>query len=317
MSRAAPPARAVVALVGAMLLAGCGLFGRDDPTVGGSARPSDAATVTIVDAGAEPRRPLSFSFEEGSSVDLELAFDLHLSQRASDDDPAQVLDPPTTEQTIRFTVERADDTGADVTFEVLAAGIDRSDTALTDAQVWELTASLQAAVGVHGRLRITPQGRLESVSYEPSDAMEAGSADVLRSLEQGLSNVVPVLPAEPLGRGARWRTVARTTVGDVTVRQTANYELTALADDHLLYRATLTQDAVEQDLDGGDGTGAEVLAADLSGTVTGMTSLVSLASESETSISGSQVIEHTLVGREPQRVTQEIGVTVEIGPSPG
>lgn len=312
-----PLRRGVAALVLATSLAGCGLFGQDDPTVGRNVTAApERATVTLLDAGSEPRRPVVLALEPGSTVDLVFAVDLHLTQRSSDVEGAQVLDPPTTTQTVRFTVERVDDTAAVVAFEVLDAGIDPTDTLLTDAQILELTAAVQPVIGLTGRMDVDAHGQVGSVRYDTPEGFPAEVAETVAALERSIATVVPALPAEPMGRGARWRNVVRTDVAGLTVRQTTEYELTALDDDRFLYRATIAQTAPEQALDPA-GDAARLLAADLAGTTSGMVSLTSLASESETTLRGSQVVEQTTADGPPRRVTQELDIRVTVDPGVG
>lgn len=300
----------------ALLVAGCGLFGQADPTVE-DRRPPTATALSLLDAGAEPRRPVTFSLEPGSSVDLEFAVDLHLTQRTSDAETTQVLDPPTTTQTVRLSVDGTDAEGSDVSFEVVAAGIDPTDTALTDVQILELTAAVQAVVGLSGEMHLDTSGRVLSVRYEDPADLPPELGDTMQAFEQNLSTLVPVLPVEPIGRGARWRTVSRSAAAGLTVRQTTEYEVTGIEDGRLTYRATITQTAPEQDLETGDET-VRLLAADVVGTSTGMVSTTGLTAESETSLRGTQVIEQSSGpgdgGDRPRRVTQDLDLLVTVTP---
>jgi hypothetical protein len=296
-------------------LSGCGLFGQADPTVD-RALVRDGATLSLLDPGSAPRRPVTFTLTEGDSVDLEFRVDLHLTQRTSDTEAPQVLDPPVTRQTVRLTVGRADPDGADVSFEVVDAGIDPADTSLTDVQIMELTAAVQAVVGLRGRLHVDDHGAVDSIRYEGPTDLPAELADTMRSFEQNLSSLVPVLPTEPIGRGARWRTVSRTGAAGVTVRQTTDYEVTGIEDGRITYRASISQGAPEQDVDGEQDL--RLLAADVVGTTTGMVSTTGLATESETSLRGTQVVE-LRSGAEAdagatRRVTQDLDILVTVAP---
>src|SRR5690606_8419408 len=144
-----------------------------------------------------------FTFVPGSTVDLEFSMDIHLTQRRSDTESPQVLGPPITRQTIRLSVDDVDEAGATVSFEVLDAGIDPTDTLLTDAQILQLTAALQSAIGLRGTMTIDPRGAVRSITYDDGTLSTTASTQ-LYSLDDGLASVVPVLPAEPIGRGARW-----------------------------------------------------------------------------------------------------------------
>lgn len=298
-------------------LSACGLLGREDPRVEPE-RPATATRLTLIDPGAEPRRPVSFRLTPNTSVDLELRLDLHLTQRTSDTEASQTLDPPVTRQTVRLTVDRTDQDGSQVSFQVIDAGIDPAGTLLTDVQILQLTAAVQSVVGLTGGMHVDPRGEVTSVSYHDTAELPPESADALSSLEQGLTSVVPLLPSEPIGRGARWRTVSRSDATGLTLRQTTVYEVTSIEDDRLTYRATITQDAPDQEVDTGEGP-VRLLAADLVGSTTGMVSTTGLVTESETSLRGSQIVEQTdgtdqEQDARPRRVTQDLDLLLTVKP---
>lgn len=315
MTAAAHRLRRLALLVTAALLSSCGLFEKNDPTVERAGSVAEATSATLLDPGSEPRRPLRFELTTGASVDLGFTFDIDLTQRTTDAEEPVVLDPPTTTQTVRLTVGSTDDDGAVVDFEVIDAGFDPNGTTLTDAQTAELTAAIRRLVGLRGELRIDQRGGAQTLRYDPPDGLPAAVADTLSSLEQNLSTVVPVLPTEAVGRGARWRIVARSSAGGLMVRQTTEYELTGMDDGRLTYRATISQTAPEQDVEG-DGSQARILAADVVGTATGMVSTADLRTESETTLTGTQVIEQATgvdgEGGAPRRVTQDIEITITV-----
>lgn len=302
-----------------VVLSGCGLFGREDPTVVPDRPAERGARLVLLDAGAEPLRPVAFDLTRGTSVDLELRLDMHLTQRTSDAESSQTFDPPVTRQTVRLVVDDADDDGAQVSFEVIDAGIDPADTLLTDVQILQLTAAVQVVVGLSGRMHVGSRGETTSVTYDNVADLPAGSAETLATLEQSLSSLVPLLPAEPIGRGARWRTVSRSGATGLTLRQTADYEVTSIEDGRLTYRATVTQDAPDQQVETDEGP-VRLLAADLVGSTTGMVSTIGLTTESETSLRGTQIIEqtnHAGAGRSatPEPVTQDLDLLLTVKPA--
>ena len=330
----------LVAAIG-VSMGGCGLFTRNSPTVRGPRVEPRTPAVIVLEHGAGPRRPLRFDLPVGTETEVELRVDLHLTQHGDDptgttrpsdrDQPAGravVIDPPATYQQVRFTVTGADSSGHDVEFEVVDAGVELEGTILTDVQAVELTAEVQQLVGVRGGLRLDRRGAVRSVTFAPlpttaltddPDARARTEAQ-LREVEQQLTSVVPQLPSEPVGRGARWRTAGRSALAGTALRQTTTYEITAIDGDVIIYRATISQSAGEQALEtatngptaAGDDT--RLLAAELTGTTNGRVSLVSLASEHETRLVGSQLID--VDGDPPARVRQELDLVVSAGPPP-
>lgn len=322
---------ALTATVLAGATSGCGLFTRSSPTVAAPPVRPGGPTVVLLDPGSQPRRLLRFAPTVGTVSELDLRIDLHLTEHPeptpggtapADAGPAQVIDPPAIHHRIRFTVTGADDDGHDMAFEVVDGGIEPDGTILTDVQIVELTAAIQQVVGLRGRLRLDPRGAVSSISYDagstgvgPTDGTgDGGDGTVLRQadLTRQLTSVVPVLPLDPVGRGARWRTTSRSALAGVDVRQTTTYEITAIDGQQVLYRATIAQDAGEQALPVAGAPPARLLATAITGTTSGRFSLDDLTSEHETRLVGSQVLD---VGTEPsRRVRQELDLLVSAAP---
>ena len=238
----------LVAAIG-VSMGGCGLFTRNSPTVRGPRVEPRTPAVIVLEHGAGPRRPLRFDLPVGTETEVELRVDLHLTQHGDDptgttrpsdrDQPAGravVIDPPATYQQVRFTVTGADSSGHDVEFEVVDAGVELEGTILTDVQAVELTAEVQQLVGVRGELRLDRRGAVRSVTFAPlpttaltddPDARARTEAQ-LREVEQQLTSVVPQLPSEPVGRGARWRTAGRSALAGTALRQANTSGSTAI-----------------------------------------------------------------------------------------
>jgi hypothetical protein len=295
---------------------GCSLLGGDPPaattTTSTSVPPGPA--VTLLDPGAEPRRALRLALTAGARAEITFTVDLHLTQRGGPEAPDQLVDPPATVQTVRFEVRRADETGADVAFEVVDAGVATDDAAIDEEQLAALTASVREVIGLTGELRVDPRGRLAAIDYTPPASLDPTVAASLSSIEDAFAGVVPVLPAEPVGRGARWQTEGPARATGVTVQQTVTYEITELASDHLVYTATTVQTAGPQDLAGEDlARPFRLVRADLTGTTTGRTSLVSLEVEADTSLQGTQVLGVAEGGDDPASTwTQELDLDVSV-----
>ena len=308
----------VVFVAMAGLLGGCGLFGRDNPTVGAAKDPVSKPTIVVIDPGSSPRRPLRLALERGTTIELDLSFDLYVSQRSVDPPSDQDIDPPPTIQSIRITVIDVDETGAVLGFEVTDVRIDPDGTALTDVQILQLTASLQELIGLEGTLRVDRVGDVVSSRYEVPASVSTEATEAIESFEDQLAGVIPPLPIEPVGRGARWRHVATRSTSGLAVRQTTTYELTSIDGPDILYRASITQDATEQPLASGDDESdahsPRLLAADLAGTSSGSFSLTELTSSSETQIRGSQLIEQTVPAGRPKQYEQELDLTVTVTP---
>lgn len=332
-----------MAVLTSSVLAACGLFGRADPTVGHKRTAPSRPSVVVLDHGSSPRTRLRYRPTAGTTGELELRTDVHLTQRLElpiDADGSGsgtastpvVVDPPATIHRIRFTVTSADDRGHDLDLEVIDASIDPQGTTLTDAQLAAVTAEVRKSIGWRGTARIDPQGvatsldPLSAPAVAVQDDAPSGSPRTETDLSHQLATLIPPLPTQPVGRGARWRVTTTSPVGGTKLRQVATYEITSFDGGSVLYRATIQQDAGQQVLSGSDRAttqggsasdktqAGQLIAAHLSGTTTGRFDLDGLRSESETHLTGSQLVD---VSSEPaRRVRQEMHLTSSSGPAP-
>lgn len=303
------------------LLAGCGLFGQEDPTV--ATRPGPAATATgattvMLERGAAPRRPLRLRLRAGETTTVSLTVDLRLTQRLPGNQTEQVVDPPAVTETIRFRVDRVAGRVAHLSFEFTGATVDRTGTRLTDAEFVELTAAVQRIIGIGGHGQVTDRGVLRSFAYDLPAGLDPALAATLRDAEAQLGALVLPLPAEAVGTGARWRSTTRSTLSGLNVRQTTTYEVTSISGDRIGYRTTTTQEASDQAIGGHPATapGARLVSSDVRGTGSGTTSLSALGVDGRSRLRGSQVVEQPAgsAGGKPPRVSQELTLTVTIGP---
>ena len=300
------------------LMPACGLFGRANPTMTNPVRRPETSTM-MIDRGASPRRLLRYRLDVGESTTTEIRLSLHVTQRPDDGPTAQratsvAFSPPLTWYRVRLEVTRASDDGYELGLRFVDAGIDPEGTTLTDRQIVELTANIQALIGVSGTMGIDRRGSVNHLSLDRGTSRFdlTGHGIDTGELQEQLHSAIPVLPSEPVGRGARWRTTGTTVVAGTRVRQSVTYELASIERDQVLYRAKIAQEAPEQPFgsaaDGGTSTASRLVAAQISGTLTGRFTLTSLAAESETRLSGSQLVD--LPTNPPRRFRQELNLAV-------
>lgn len=316
-----------IALLAALAGGGCGLLSRADPAVRAPSGQVTGPTLVVLDAGAEPRRVLRYRLPVGSRFEAEMTLDLHLTQVHEFSDAtgrtttspgtaseALVVDPPLTWQRVTFQVVEVRDGRYQVEFEVTDAGVDATGTTLGDEVVQKLETQLELVVGTSGRATMSQQGALSDVTIIPSPNRSAvGSTEPATSLEDTITRTVPLLPDVAVGRGARWRTVNRSSLAGTHLRQTTTYEITGLEGAQILYRADVSQEADEQLFGDAQANGVKLLAADIRGTSNGQLSLTDLRSTAQTTLTGSQLVE--TAGADPRRLRQQISIEVGVGPA--
>ncbi len=176
----------LLAIVAALALTAC--ESSRDPQraadAGAAAAGAGAARIRLFDAGREPRAAARFAFVPGRREQAVLEIDSRLtrgSETLQDEHASIRLDVryPSADR-VELTVRRAETTAADI-------------------------PRIESAVGLRFAQRFHGTGETDLPEITFPDAAEPRSADYVRgAVVQVASNLLPVMPAEPVGGGARW-----------------------------------------------------------------------------------------------------------------
>ena len=310
------------ALVGALgIVAGCSWISDGADTATSTSTTVAIPTTTavppaleVLDPGAQPRRVLELRFVTGDSATAELASDLKITEV----DGPTVLDPPPVVQTVRFDIDAVNGDEADVAFEVQGVKIDDPAGTLDRAALFELTAALDAMVGLKGTGTVDRRGQFTAFRYDVPDGFDIDAADTLDQLEQDVATMGVPLPEVPVGVGARWRARDTVEINGVRTEQVITYEISAIDGERVSYSAVVEQSSPTQDLPGRTlpaGTTARLLAATARGRLTGTLELGSVVSTAELVTSGQQKVEISNAAG-ATTTSHDIDVTASVRPAP-
>lgn len=301
------PRTVAAAALATLLLAGCGLFGSDDPETSTTTRPPTTTSTTttappvsvseapeVLDPGDEPRQPLRVTYAEGDEAQITFTSDLQVTQQTAE--RTQRLDSPPIQQTLTYAVGSVDDDGAELTVRIDRIAAKGKGTGLTEDELAAIDEELAPMEGAEGTGVVTPLGELEAFSFSVPDGASEAVAAKLDALADQLPSLGPALPAEPVGVGASWRTSSTASVGGAEVDTTTTVTVTGIDDGALRYSARVQTSADAQDLalDGlPEGATARLISSDLQGTTTGSLGLDHVALALRTRLTGSQQIQVT------------------------
>ena len=196
--------------------------------------------VTLVDAGTAPRRTLRYTLVPGSTQLVSMRLGIVMEGPVQDVElPPDTM--PTTLMTTRIRVrDVAADGTADVQVEIVDIGIDT--TGVEPEVVAEVRVSMDSLRGVILTHRVSPDGRVSDLTLATPAPRSFQPAQGLGSTEQyGV-----VLPAEPVGVGARW-TVARDVLHNgVRLTQSTEYVVRSMHADSVVLTITQSQQATDQ-----------------------------------------------------------------------
>ncbi|MGE5181115.1 MAG: hypothetical protein ACM31C_03590 [Acidobacteriota bacterium] len=205
------------------------------------APPPDPLAAVLVNAGAEPRRPVHYALAKGTKVELDLAIDAHLAIAG--------ISPEMPEQ--QFVLEVVvDDVLADGRMQLRSTivhaaardGSAGSGSAGSGLDPRALAGRLAMLEGTAITATLSPDGRLDALALDDGGRPQPDAAELLA----GFGRLAIALPKDPIGVGARWTSSRELTPGGVRVTATSTFDVTALAADKLSYRVTTELHGADQ-----------------------------------------------------------------------
>lgn len=204
-----------------------------------------ASEVKLLEPGAEPRKALRLHPVAGEKQRVEITLKMStLSQTGTNKLPAMQL--PTVTLTVETAVRKVGENG-EISFEMTLQDAVVSDDPAGIAQVGEALKKVFAgAKGASGSGLITSRGFSRGVELRVPSGGDFQSGQLLEELKQFFVQLMPPLPEEAVGIGAKWQVKMPIQSKGVTLNQSATYELVSLEGDQLGTKYTLLQDAANQ-----------------------------------------------------------------------
>jgi hypothetical protein len=237
------------------------------PAEPGPAPTPGAPVVTLLEAGAEPRRPLRLRPRIGDVQEIELTVRLEMEQSV-DGRVMPSQKAPGMRYTMETTVKAPDDAG-DITYAFEfrnAAVID--EAGVHPVLVDMMRTALQALEGLRGVGVMTDRGFSKLVRFERPPDMDPGLVEQLEAMERSMGQLVPPLPNEPVGVGAAWKVERSVPHQGMLIRQTDLVNLVAADDDRIEIRTDLRQRADPQKLEAPGMPPMNLLSLEAKGTTT-------------------------------------------------
>lgn len=203
--------------------------------------------VLLLDAGAEPKAPLRYKVAEGTTTKSNM--DFTIATLATTDDAAALSIVPGVRLYIVSGPAMLTDKG--VKFEV---NITKAEAAVPQGLDPDLAAELQQSAeildDVGGTVEMNDRGI--ALSAELNDKAKSPELPVrllmmIVNARSTLSRVV--LPAEPVGLGARWESRKELTLYGFKVQQVDSYTLVERVGDEIKLSVVVTQNALPQTVD--------------------------------------------------------------------
>jgi hypothetical protein len=184
--------------------------------------PRQRAGVRLVDAGTQPREVLRWSARRGQRQSVELSMAMEVAMTVGTQEV-----PPTPIPEIRLVMDtEVLDPGPPIRYRFATRDVRRGDLAEASARVMaavdEAVAGLAAAKGT---IVLDDRGATQSVELDLVPLGASGMKPAMQSFRQSFSQLFPVFPEEPVGKGARWSSVVHFESEGIDIQQTTQYEL--------------------------------------------------------------------------------------------
>jgi hypothetical protein len=213
-----------------------------------SVQPAKPAGTTLVEAGAEPREPLRLSPAKGTKQSVELGMGMTVAmavgtqQVPSTPIPAigvvMDLEVESSSPSIvyRFTTRNARRQQVEGGSNRVARAVDEAVAGLAEAR---------------GTITISPRGETKSIDLDIAKLPSSGMKPAILGFRQSFSQLFPTFPEEPVGVGAKWKTVSHFETDNMRIQQTTQYVLRQRKDQRIQLGVEFEQvatEAGEQDL---------------------------------------------------------------------
>lgn len=209
--------------------------------------PAQQTTVKLVGKGKGKLAPLRYTGKAGGKQQVELALNFGSTETLGGETNNTVI--PTIVLVGEAETKAVDKDGR-ADYAITISSTDARDVPNARVKPEELKVMLGPLAGlvIGGSVAANGQASDVTMRLEKPDRLSAGALEMVRLTLP----VLPVLPAEPVGVGARWQTTTTTKLAEkITVTQTTDYELVAAKDNTWSIKGKTTVSGTEQELSGG------------------------------------------------------------------
>ncbi len=203
---------------------------QDAPAVDPAAA-DEAAGVTVLDFGAEPRRPLRLRLTPGTLTRTLVEMDLGLSIEV-DGEPLDTPVPGTRLVVEHEVGEVRPDGRADVKVAFVEASV-ADGAGLSRADRQAVQSGLDQLTTVSGRGVIGVNGAVDDMSLDSSGVTDPLIGQMLDSLSQQVSGMAVPFPHQAVGLGARWSVGTTIRSLGLTTEATTTYTLRSRVGDDI------------------------------------------------------------------------------------
>lgn len=200
--------------------------------------------VTLIDPGAEPRKPLRYTFKKAAeTLVIDMTMDMSIQS------PAMPINAkmPTMRMTLDVKPSNVDADGTVTADMVVKKTEILDDRPIPPEAKKRLEAAVQKVVGLKGHSVTTARGVNKESTVEASGNEPPETKQLLDSMKDSLATMSSPFPEEAVGKGAKWE-VKVVISGPMTIVQKTTYTLKEATAKGATFDVVLVQNAPPQAL---------------------------------------------------------------------
>lgn len=159
----------------------------------------EEGTLKLVEPGAEPRSKRKYTFVANRTDKRVITLRQSMSQQGGRAD-----EPPALQISVDLTPKAVKPTGT--AFEMKIAKVDLAEKEKVNPQIVQQAAQqLGVFTGLTATFDVSPQGTVSEISFAANEKMQkSGAAELVDGFQQAVELMLPPLPVEAIGQGAKW-----------------------------------------------------------------------------------------------------------------
>ncbi|MBD1809126.1 hypothetical protein H6F98_27260 [Microcoleus sp. FACHB-SPT15] len=203
--------------------------------------------VELLSTGAEPRQELRFAPPANTKQTVSITTTMDAASSVGGQ-AVPKFKIPTSVMKMDVTVTQVDPNG-DIHLQFAYTDADVvADSAVPPELLESMRSTIQQLVGLNGTYITDNRGQVKSGNFDLPEGSDPITEQLFEQLSNSLDQFSSPVPAEAIGKGAKWRVTSSLNLSGINLSQTTVYELVDLQDNVATINVTLEQNANTQNL---------------------------------------------------------------------
>ncbi len=286
------------------------ILGAAAPVAAQTASSTGSIKIKVLDTGKGKKRALRYKLTANRSELARMRMTMEMKmEMAGTALPEQAL--PGMEFGMKFTVGKmVNDHEARYGFEITSTNATQRP-GVAEPVLVAVRKALKGVQGLTGSAIVDTRGANRDVKLDTSK-VSAEAQQMMQGMQQGLEQLAVPLPAEAVGKGARWEATQNLEQNGMKLVQTTTFELVSLDGNKGKLKVSIRQRAPRQKITS-NGISFDLASHQGSGVGTVDFDLSRLTPNSKVKMNATSVMEMAAGGK-TQAITVELGMTMELAP---